>query len=126
MRRLLVCGVLVGAALVPLAPAQANHRAPATYAGRTVAGGTISFRIAASGKITRIALKQVDTRCGTISSTTTGKIPIVKHAFAYSGGGLKLKGSFPAKNKARGTLSYRTIAPSCSGAVVKWSATRRY
>jgi hypothetical protein len=125
MRRFLACGILLGATLVVLAPAQANHSAPATYAGRAAVGGTVSFRIAAGGKITRIVLKRIDTGCGTISSTTTGKIPIVKHAFSYSGAGLKFKGSFPAKNKARGTLSYRTTFPSCTGPVVKWSATRR-
>jgi hypothetical protein len=125
MRRLVACGVLLGATLVPLAPAEANHSAPATYAGRAVLGGTVSLRIAASGKITRIVLKQVETGCGTISSTTTGKIPIVKHAFSYAGAGLKLRGSFPARNKARGTLSYRMTFPSCTGPAVKWTAKRR-
>ena len=125
MRRLVACGLLLGATLVALAPAQANHSAPATYAGRAVLGGTVSFRIAASGKIIRIVLKQVDTGCGTISSTTTGKIPIVKHAFSYAGAGLRFRGSFPTRNKARGTLSYRMTFPSCRGPVVKWTASRR-
>lgn len=121
----LILGALILGALALLAPAEGRHSVPATYKGPVTSGGSVTLKIAATGRITRIVLTKVATDCGTISSTTTGKIAIVNHAFKYSGGGLTFKGSFPAANKARGTLSYRTPYPTCASPAVRWSATRR-
>jgi hypothetical protein len=122
----LILAALILGSLTVLAPAQARHSAPATYSGPVASGGSVTFRIASGGKtITRIVLKSVATDCGTISSTTNGRIAIVNHTFSYSGGGLKFKGSFPAARKARGTLSYSTPFPSCTSSPARWTATKR-
>lgn len=120
-----VFGALIFGVLAVLAPAQASHSVPATYSGSVASGGSVSFRIAASGKITRFTMTRVATQCGTISSTTTGRIAIVNHRFSSTGGPLKFKGSFPARNKATGTISHSTPYPSCTSPAVRWNATKR-
>lgn len=106
-------------------PARADQIAGATYDGTAASGGTVSFDVSADGNaITRFAVTDVPTTCGTITATTTGTVPIVDHAFSYTPAmNLRFSGSFPGAQQAQGTLSLKSVYPSCTSADVAWTAT---
>lgn len=134
MRRLSLCraslvavvAALAAAAIVPAAATAINYSHPATYSGTAASGGTVEFDVSADGAVTRFATNEVNTTCGTVSSTSTGTFPIVNDSFSRtaSGTGTSFEGSFPAIQQAQGTLSLRvSVFPvSCTSDKVSWTA----
>jgi hypothetical protein len=120
-------GILVLAVAPGLAGA-ANYSHPATYTGTAATGGTVEFDVSADGTaVTRFAVKEVVTTCGTVSSTSTGSFPIANDAFSggsTTGTGTRFEGSFPAVQQAQGTLSFHiSVFPiTCTSENVSWSA----
>lgn len=105
------------------APAAANHSYPATYTGTVATGGSVSFDVSVDGTaITRIQLTDVPTECGTITTTVTGAVPIVNHAFDKATDPVRFAGSFPADQAAQGTFRYRQFFPSCTSSTIAWTA----
>ena len=104
---------LAGAATV-----EASHRPSASYTGSTAEGGSVSLDVSTDGsEITRLTVNLGMTDCGFIALNTTGVgfAPIVDHAYAYTGSGWTVNGSFHAANRVRGSLAYRSEGlPACA------------
>jgi len=116
------------AVVAPVGAAAANVSHPATYSGAAASGGTVELDVSADGSaVTRFATSGVTTTCGTVSGTSTGYFPIVNDAFSggsTTGTGTRFEGSFPAPQKAQGTLVLRIfVFPiNCTSEKVSWSA----
>jgi hypothetical protein len=113
-------------ALSPVAGAANNFSYPATYSGTAATGGTVEFDVSADGiNVTRFAVSEVPTTCGTISATASGAFPIIANSFSNgspSATGLRFSGSFPSAQQAQGGLSLRLAFPSCTSDDVSWTA----
>ena len=112
---------LAGAATV-----EASHRPSASYTGSTAEGGSVSLDVSTDGsEITRLTVNLGMTDCGFIALNTTGVgfAPIVDHAYAYTGSGWTVNGSFHAANRVRGSLAYRSEGlPACALPARDWTA----
>lgn len=119
---------LAAGIVAPGVATAANYSHPATYSGTAASGGTVEFDVSADGgAVTRFAVNEVTTTCGTVSGTSTGSFPIVNDAFAggsTTGTGTRFEGSFPAPQQAQGTLVLRiSVFPiSCTSEKVSWAA----
>lgn len=113
------------ALLTAAAPALGNHISGATYVGNFPSGGTMEFDVAPDGSgVTRFAVANVATECGTVTSQTTGNVPITDHSFAQSSGALQFSGTFPGTQTAQGTFQYKLFGyPSCTSSVFNWNAS---
>lgn len=121
----LVLAATATAVLAVSAPA-ANVSHPATYTGTAATGGTVEFDVSADGSaVTRFAIKDVEVPpCGSVSSQTTGSIPIVDDSFSSTSGIVRFKGSFPAVQQAQGSVSFHFSGfPGCNSQEVSWTAT---
>jgi hypothetical protein len=105
----------------------ANYSFPATYSGSAETGGTVEFDVSADGiNVTRFAVVEVPTTCGTVSATVRGAFRISSNAFSNgrsTSTGLVFSGSFPAAQQAEGGLAFRLVGfPSCTSDDVAWTA----
>lgn len=125
----IVIGALAAmAAMVASASALASNVShPATYTGTVSTGGTVEFDVSPDGTaVTRFVLGEVPfPSCSTtVSSQTTGSIPIVNDSFQYSpSSGVSFSGTFSATQQAQGTVSFHSSFPSCTSGQVSWTAT---
>ena len=126
-RRLVLLALGIAAAMaVSVAAAMASNVShPATYTGTVVGGGTVEFDVSADGSaVTRFVGSEISVPpCGTVSSTTTGTIPIINDSFSSTSGTVRFRGTFSAIQKAEGSISFHSSFPSCTSKEVPWTAT---
>jgi hypothetical protein len=115
--------------------AAANHIPGATYNGTHTAGGTMSFRISASGSgVEHFEFTGCPCGFSLVSSSIdfTPPVPIDEtHSFSRSGTGIQrttLAGSFPTAGEAIGTLRYQQtnipfVQPGCDSGILNWTAS---
>lgn len=122
---LFASGVVMAMAAMAAPALASNVSHPATYTGPAATGGTIEFDVSADGSaVTRFAVKNVATTCGTIESTTTGTIPIVNDSFSNNSGIVRFAGTFHAIQQAQGTVSFQSFGIfGCTSQPVSWTAT---
>lgn len=124
----LIGAIAAMAAMVASTSALASNVShPATYTGTVSGGGTVEFEVSPDGSaVTRFALQEVPfPSCSTtVSSETTGSIPIVNDSFQYSpSSGVSFSGTFSAIHQAQGTVSFHSSFPSCTSGQVSWTAS---
>lgn len=119
-----VASLVVGITAPGVAAAAPNFSHPATYSGTAASGGTVEFDVSADGSaVTRFAVNEVSTTCGTVSGTSTGSFPIVNGSFSNASTSvIHFEGSFPAAQQAQGAISVHFPFPSCTSDSVSWSA----
>ena len=118
-------GACVAATLLVTAPgAFASHFSyPATYTGTVSGGGTLDFDVGQAMTVTRFAVTNVATECGTFTTTFTGNAAITNDSFSQPNPPLSFSGSFPADQQAIGTLGLKSFVPSCTTAPISWTAS---
>lgn len=121
----LIVGVVAAAGSLAASAPASNVIHPSTYTGTVAGGGTVEFEVSADGSaVTRFEVRELPVPCGApVTESAREQIPIVDDSFVSNPlFGVKVRGSFPALQKAEGTVSIR-LNGLCWSAVRDWTAT---
>jgi hypothetical protein len=108
--------------MLAAASAHGGHVPGATYSGTAASGATVQLHVSPYGDTAGFTIQ--DSRCGIPFFEDIYFIVITDHAFSQtSPHGSSVAGSFPARQQAAGTLSYKwpSPPPACTGEAVSWT-----
>jgi hypothetical protein len=112
--------------MLAAASAHGGHVPGASYTGTAASGGTVQLLVFPSGDAASFTIQGVPLgSCGTVLFESMLFV-ITDHAFSHAQPDRgSVAGSFPARQQAAGTLSYKRLfpAPGCTSEPVSWTAT---